>query len=126
MRLDTIFIRFYKSFNVDHARQYLATDNQSTKPNKSKKDIQKYPWEMIKTDGSDLWFPFIRVSIEPQITAVVGANESGKSHLLTAIEKAITGRDYKNHKISASDFCRYSDRFLMLHLLITRKKREMR
>lgn len=68
---------------------------------------------MIKAEGSDLWFPFIRVSIEPQITAVVGANESGKSHLLTAIEKAITGRDYKNHKISASDFCRYSDRFLI-------------
>lgn len=113
MRLDAIFIRFYKSFNVDHHRQYLATDNQPTKPNKSKKDIEKYPWEMIKADGSDLWFPFIRVSIEPQITAVVGANESGKSHLLTAIEKAITGRDHENEKISASDFCRYSDRFLI-------------
>jgi predicted ATP-dependent endonuclease of OLD family len=116
MRLDTIFIRFYKSFNVDHARQYLATDNQSTKPNKpnkSNKKITKYPWEIINADGSNLWFPFIRVPIEPEITAVVGANESGKSHLLTAIEKAITGRDHENEKISASDFCRYSDRFLI-------------
>jgi predicted ATP-dependent endonuclease of OLD family len=116
MRLDTIFIRFYKSFNVDHARQYLATDNQSTKankPNKSNKKITKYPWEIITADGSNLWFPFIRVPIEPEITAVVGANESGKSHLLTAIEKAITGRDHENEKISASDFCRYSDRFLI-------------
>ncbi|MEG4059883.1 MULTISPECIES: AAA family ATPase [unclassified Microcoleus] len=113
MRLDTIFIRFYKSFNVDHARQYLATDNESTNPKKPNQDIKKLPWEMIKADGSDLWFPFIRVPIEPQITAVVGANESGKSHLLTAIEKAITGHDYKDYKISASDFCRYSDRFLI-------------
>ncbi|HLO50484.1 MAG TPA: AAA family ATPase, partial [Kamptonema sp.] len=113
MRLDAIFIRFYKSFNVDHHRQYSATDNEPTNSKKPKKEIKKLPWEMIKADGSDLWFPFIKVPIEPKITAVVGANESGKSHLLTAIEKAITGRDYKGNKISASDFCRYSDRFLI-------------
>lgn len=113
MRLDAIFIRFYKSFNVDHHRQSSATDNQPTNSEEANKNIKTLPWEIIKADGSDLWFPFIKVPIEPQITAVVGANESGKSHLLTAIEKAITGYDYKEQKISASDFCRYSDRFLI-------------
>jgi hypothetical protein len=34
---------------------------------------------------------------------MVGANESGKSHLLTAMEKAISGQG-----IERSDFCRYS------------------
>lgn len=113
MRLDAIFIRFYKSFNVDHHRQYSAIDNQPTNPQKPQKQITKHPWEIIHADDNELWFPFIKVPIEQQITAVVGANESGKSHLLTAIEKAITGRDHKGHKISASDFCRYSDRFLI-------------
>jgi hypothetical protein len=35
---------------------------------------------------------------------VVGANESGKSHLLSAIEKGLTGEG-----LSRNDFCRYSD-----------------
>ena len=117
MRLDAIFIRFYKSFNVDRHRQYLVSDDKSNKSKKAKKEIQKEPWEIIKTDEGDLWFPFIKVPIEPQITAVVGANESGKSHLLTAIENAISGKytgpDYKERTLSSRDFCRYSDRFLI-------------
>jgi len=36
----------------------------------------------------------------------VGANESGKSHLLTAIEKGISGQGIESH-----DFCRYSQYF---------------
>jgi predicted ATPase len=49
------------------------------------------------------WFPFVRLPIDPVITAVVGANESGKSHLIKAIEKGLTGQG-----IDRSDFCRYS------------------
>ncbi|MEA5547275.1 AAA family ATPase [Limnoraphis robusta CCNP1324] len=60
-----------------------------------------------------MWYPYIQVPIDPKITAVVGANESGKSHLLSAIEKAINGYDYKNQAIGARDFCRYSERFLV-------------
>ncbi|MEH1908211.1 AAA family ATPase [Nostoc sp.] len=59
-------------------------------------------WEMI----GETYHPYIEVSIEPKITTIVGANESGKSHLLSAIEKAISGKD-----IERSDFCRYSPFF---------------
>lgn len=100
MRLDSIFIRFYKSFNVDYMRQHDSR-------------VQKKLWEIIKADDTEMWYPYIQVPIDPKITAVVGANESGKSHLLSAIEKAITGCDYKDQPISSRDFCRYSERFLI-------------
>src|SRR5947207_2342727 len=44
---------------------------------------------------------------DPAITAVVGANESGKSQLLTAIDLVLRGQN-----IEAKDFCRYSEFFL--------------
>ena len=100
MRLESIFIRFYKSFNVDYMRQHNSK-------------VQKKPWEIIKADDTEMWYPYIQVPIDPKITAVVGANESGKSHLLSAIEKAIKGSDYKDEPIGSRDFCRYSERFLV-------------
>ncbi|MFY7803001.1 MAG: hypothetical protein ACOVQ7_06220 [Limnoraphis robusta] len=100
MRLDCVFIRFYKSFNVDYIRQHDSR-------------VEKKPWEIIDSDDTKMWYPYIQVPIDPKITAVVGANESGKSHLLSAIEKAINGYDYKNQAIGARDFCRYSERFLV-------------
>lgn len=57
------------------------------------------PWEMV--DGT--WFPFIAVDLDPEVTAVVGANESGKSHLIKAIRCALTGEGIRRR-----DFCRYS------------------
>lgn len=89
MHLKTVFIRFYKSFNDD----FLRKNDDRVKPK---------PWEKI----DEAFYPYIEVPIENQITTVVGANESGKSHLLSAIEKAITGK-----KIERSDFCRYSPFF---------------
>jgi predicted ATP-dependent endonuclease of OLD family len=89
MHLKTVFIRFYKSFNDDFLR-------------KNDGRIKPKPWEKI--DGA--FYPYIEVPIENQITTIVGANKSGKSHLLSAIEKAITGK-----KIERSDFCRYSPFF---------------
>lgn len=89
MRLKTVFIRFYKSFNDD----FLRKNDDRVKPK---------PWEKI----DDAFYPYIEVPIEEKITTVVGANESGKSHLLTAIEKAISGKG-----IERSDFCRYSPFF---------------
>ncbi|QSJ18421.1 AAA family ATPase [Nostoc sp. UHCC 0702] len=89
MHLKTVFIRFYKSFNDDFLRKH----NNKVKPK---------PWELI----DNVFYPYIEVSVEPKITTIVGANESGKSHLLSAIEKAISGKD-----IERSDFCRYSPFF---------------
>lgn len=89
MLLKKVFIRFYKSFNDDFLR-------------KNDSRVTRQPWEMI----GNSFYPYIEVPIEPKITTVVGANESGKSHLLSAIEKSITGEN-----IERSDFCRYSHFF---------------
>lgn len=89
MRLKTVYVRFYKSFNFDYERKFAS----SSKPD---------PWEML--NGS--WYPYVRLALDPSVTTVVGANESGKSHLLDAIEKTITGEN-----INRSDFCRYSQFF---------------
>jgi predicted ATPase len=89
MLLKTVFVRFYKSFNFDYLRKYHA-------------QAERQPWEMI----DDMWYPYVRVPIDPKVTTVVGANESGKSHLLTAIEKGVSGDG-----IEREDFCRYSQFF---------------
>jgi predicted ATPase len=89
MKLSRVYARFYKSFNFDHIR-------------KASGKAPSAPWETFEGH----WFPFVEVPIEPDITAVVGANESGKSHLLSAIEKAVTGLG-----ISTKDVCRYSEMF---------------
>jgi AAA15 family ATPase/GTPase len=89
MHLKTVFIRFYKSFNDD----FLRKNDDRANPK---------PWE--KLDGA--FYPHIEVPIESKITTIIGANESGKSHLLSAIKKAITGKE-----IERSDFCRYSPFF---------------
>lgn len=91
MYLKTVFIRFYKSFNFDYLRKYDA------------KVQTPQPWELV--DGG-LWYPYVRIPIDQRITTVVGANESGKTHLLTAIEKGLSGKG-----IARGDFCRYSQFF---------------
>lgn len=91
MRIKTLYVRFYKSFNYDYLR-------------KSHPDAQPDPWDLVA--GGDLFYPFIRVPLERGITTVVGANESGKSQLLSAIKCLLTGRGIEHR-----DFCRYSQFF---------------
>lgn len=81
-----LWVRFYKSFNFDY--ELKATP-----------EAKPVPWQ--QTD--DGWMPHVRIPIEPDITAVVGANESGKTHLLDAIKIVLTGEGL--HK---RDFCRSS------------------
>lgn len=98
MRLKSVFVRFYKSFNYDYLRKIKA------------EEVDKKPWEWVK----DQFYPFVEVPIEAKITTVVGANESGKSHLLTAIEKGLTGKSDHTKSgtaITRKDFCRYSHFF---------------
>jgi predicted ATP-dependent endonuclease of OLD family len=87
MRVTKVYVRFFRSFNYDYER-------------KAVEEAVRHPWEMI----DQVWYPFVRVPLEPSVTAVVGANESGKSHLISAIKQARTGE-----RIDRGEFCRYSD-----------------
>jgi energy-coupling factor transporter ATP-binding protein EcfA2 len=89
MRLTKLYVRFFRSFNFDYER-------------KANRKAEPRSWEMV--DGA--WFPFVKIDVEPAVTAVVGANESGKSHLVDATRRALTGEG-----IDRSDFCRYSALF---------------
>jgi hypothetical protein len=91
MRLTKVHLRFFRSFNYDFV-------------GKARRKGPGATWEMI--DG--VWFPFIDVDLDEDVTAVVGANESGKSHLIAAIWFALTGADSEKKPISRRDFCRYS------------------
>lgn len=91
MHLTKVHLRFFRSFNYDFVRK---ADRRATPAS----------WELV--DG--VWFPFIEVDLDREVTAVVGANESGKSHLIAAIWFALTGADPDGKAISRRDFCRYS------------------
>lgn len=93
MRVRQVWIRFYKSFNFDY--ELKATPG-----------AEPVPWQ--QTD--DGWMPHVRIPIEPDITAVVGANESGKTHLLDAIKIVLTGDGLRQR-----DFCRSSTLFSVEH-----------
>jgi predicted ATPase len=89
VRIRKVLVRWYKSFNYDYELKFA--------PKSKKKDWQ------VTADG---WLPHVTVSLEHDITAVVGANESGKSHLLDAIHIVLSGQEH-----SRRDFCRYSTLF---------------
>lgn len=89
MRLTRVYVRFYKSFNYDYERKFARASNPD-------------PWDLL--EGA--WYPYVRLDLEPSVTTIVGANESGKSHLLDSIENLIVGEG-----IERSDFCRYSNFF---------------
>jgi predicted ATPase len=86
LRLAKLYVRFFRSFNYDYER-------------KAHPKAKAYEWERTE----DRWFPFVNIVFDPMVTAVVGANESGKSHLIAAIQQGLTGSGIKR-----DDFCRYS------------------
>ncbi|MET0822674.1 MAG: hypothetical protein ABWY58_17070, partial [Aeromicrobium sp.] len=73
MLLTRVLVRFYRSFNFDQEAKATRTT--------------EYAWEVIEGVG---WFPFVEIEIDPEVTAVVGANESGKSHLIGATLRALS------------------------------------
>lgn len=87
MLISAVELRFFRSFNYDYEAKFKGQRKQRT-------------WEQTPVG----WYPHIRVPIEPDLTAIVGANESGKSQLLKAVKTAIG-----HEPISRSDFCRYSE-----------------
>lgn len=90
MRLTHVYVRFYRAFNFDFLHKH---------------DMRSVPkaWDILD-DGS--FFPYVEVEIDPELTCIVGANESGKSQLLSAIEHGLGKR-----APGTADFCRYSPLF---------------
>lgn len=86
MRLHSVYARFYRSLNYD----FIRASGEKYEPD---------PWDA--TPEGD--YPFVRIKLRPGITTIVGANESGKSQVLSAVEAALTGKGFER-----SDFCRYS------------------
>ncbi len=99
-------MRWYKSFNI---RYGAGAERRG--------DADNSPWNQWKMNGRDELYPFIEIPLEMDITTVVGANESGKSHLLGAISKVITGFGVpgdpfgdtrKGSAYSQTDLCHFS------------------
>jgi uncharacterized protein YhaN len=92
MQVTAILLRWYRSFNIS-----------------SLGPVDPIPPEIWnRFDGES--FPFIRVPLDRLITTVVGANESGKSHLLSAIAKVINGIGMPGSvpdRYEIKDICRY-------------------
>ncbi len=97
MILRTVYVRFYRAFNFDYLR-------------KGHPDSHPDPWDLM--DGT--FYPYVRLDVDPKLTAVVGANESGKSQMLQAID-CVLG----DNPPSPADFCRYSDFFTVSEAMKT-------
>ena len=89
MLLSSVFVRFYKSFNYNYLR-------------KCDPSPVRQPWESL----DNAWYPHVQVTVDRYITTIVGENESGKSCLLSAIVKGISGDG-----LESRDFCRHSEFF---------------
>lgn len=93
MKLSTLYIRFFRSFNFDYLRK--SREDTTSRPD---------PWDLL--GEGRLFFPFVRIDLQTDITTVVGANEAGKSQLLHAVEALLSGEGFIKR-----DFCRYSTEF---------------
>lgn len=89
MIVTRVYLRWYKSFNT-------VFDS----------DSSPKTWEQIGPER----FPYISMPLDDLVTTVVGANESGKSHLLSAISKCILGKGVGregNRGLEIQDICRH-------------------
>jgi predicted ATP-dependent endonuclease of OLD family len=87
VRIKAIYVRYFKAFNFDHIRKH----DHRAEPDR---------WDLV---DDDRFFPYVKVDLDEAVTCIVGANESGKSQLLSALEHALTGEG-----VESTDFCRYS------------------
>ncbi|QDT49663.1 hypothetical protein Pan258_37180 [Symmachiella dynata] len=101
MKASAVLLRWYKSFNVN----YLGYDDRQPK-------IVERPWNKFGS-ASPAVYRFIEIPIRPDITTIVGANESGKSHLLSALRKVVHGEgipeaDDDVSLFNVTDLCHYA------------------
>lgn len=99
MKIRGVLLRWYKSFN----RNYEDYDDRVP-------GVTQRPWNDYLPPGVAAGhYPFIEIPLEPDITTVVGANESGKSHLIGAITKVLTGQDpLGEQEFGKTDLCHYA------------------
>lgn len=99
MKLKKVLLRWYKSFHLNYRQQFDRGENEVFRP-----------WnDLTPSYSGESRFPFIEIPIETDITTVVGANESGKSHLLNAIRKVIKGTGIDGGSpFSRTDLCHYA------------------
>jgi predicted ATP-dependent endonuclease of OLD family len=95
VHLSNLLVRWYRSFNT------LSLDREEA-------DAFKGSFWNIADKES---FPFVSLALDSKITTVVGANEAGKSHVLSALSKAFrataaTG-DGNSSSYDKQDICRY-------------------
>ena len=100
MKLKRVLLRWYKSFHLNYRG---TTDKGET--------VSYRPWNKLSPPfAPSEEFPFIEVPIEDDITTVVGANESGKSHLLNAISKVVRGTGIEGgDRFKQTDLCHYAN-----------------
>jgi len=98
MKISKVLSRWYKSFNVNYVGY----------PDRRGGVIQR-PWNMLgSATAGRTDFPFIEIPVEDDITTIVGANESGKSHLIGAISKVLTGQGILENPYSRTDLCHFA------------------
>ena len=103
MKVAAVLLRWYKSFNTN----YMGYPDRRS-------GVASRPWNLLSRETeNENDFPFIEISLESDITTIVGANESGKSHLLSAISKVITGKGIPDgfgdgRAFSRTDLCHYT------------------
>jgi len=99
MKLNKVLLRWYKSFHMNYRQHFDRGEKEAFRP-----------WnELTPSYARDSEFPFIEIPIESDITTIVGANESGKSHLLNAINKVIKGCGVDgSRQFDRTDLCHYA------------------
>lgn len=103
MKVSAVLLRWYKSFNTN----YMGYPDRRA-------NVTSRPWNLLSRDtNSESDYPFIEIPLNCDITTVVGANESGKSHLLSAISKVIRGQGIpdgfgEGREFSRTDLCHYT------------------
>ena len=99
MKLTKILLRWYKSFHLNY--RGVSEKGETT---------AYRPWNRLSPKyASQDEFPFIEIPIEPDISTIVGGNESGKSHLLNAVTKVITGYGLSGKEsFERTDLCHYA------------------
>ena len=101
MKITHVLLRWYRSFNIN----YLPYSDR-------REGTLSRPWNLIGSSDEDA-YKFIEIPIKSDITTIVGGNESGKSHLVSAINKVLNGvgipdADEKQKEFHFTDLCHYA------------------